>query len=253
MTENFDFEPEGDIGPADAIPGGDPVGEIIGSDEGGEVEDFDPGEIPASSADYNLGPDWQAPEGVEWGAERQGRVLEAFHRAGLSQRQTREILEVYRQETDADTLQYQGAAESVTGQGLAELKAEWGDRYTANIAAAQKTFRDLAGGEMLAEEFAQLLLSDGTLLGSHPTVIRFAHKIAERDQTRQELRETHPMGSASTENLDAADERARLQSDPGFVAALTDKVHPMHDSALRKWNGLIRLELGSDADRPTPL
>jgi len=248
MTEGVEFE--GDMGPADEIPG-DP-GDQGGSGEEGELA-FDPTEVPEAADGYDLGDRWEPPSGVEWGAERQGRVLARFHELGLNQRQTREVLNLYGAEVSADELHYQGAAEAAAGRGLAELKSELGDRYDVSIQAAARVFRDMAGGEAAAAEFAMLQLADGSVLGDNPTVIKFLVRVAEQMQTRRELAETHPMGSSSTENLDAADEIERLQADPSFVDALTSKGHPQHDSALRRWEGLIRLKLGSDADRPTPL
>jgi hypothetical protein len=129
---------------------------------------------PNTAAEYTL----QAPEGIEMDSAIQERWQNAFHGAGLSQKQVDEVMaEYWRTAEYADNVR-QGQDQRSRIEGQRALDAEFGASAGQVLAKARGFFQHFGagafggeGGERAAADLEDAVLSDGSRLLNRPHVI----------------------------------------------------------------------------------
>jgi hypothetical protein len=129
---------------------------------------------PNAAADYTL----KAPEGIEMDKTIQERWQNAFHGAGLSQKQVDEVMaEYWRTVEYADNVR-QGQDQRSRIEGQRALDAEFGASAPMILNKARAFFQHFGagafggeGGEKAAADLEEAALSDGSRLLNRPWVI----------------------------------------------------------------------------------
>ena len=188
----------------------------------------------------------EAPEGYEFpempaplDTVMEQAARGAFHKAGLSAAQGRQVMELYGGLVQQAQQQRAQQAEQLEAAVVADLQKEWGEAFDARVAAANQVINEL-GGEPLAQAMQSVELADGTRLGQHPALIRFLAEIGARLAEPTALKggaggATAP-GPYTPEA--ALAEVSRLRDDKEFHAARRTPTHPDHARNAALWDRL---------------
>ena len=125
---------------------------------------------PADANGYELtmGEGVDADDGmVEW-------FKKTSHDVGLSGPQAQKLLTAYNEMQGSRTQLATDAVAQTRNEAELELKREWGQAYDQRIGYASAV---LANFE--AEDMAELRMSDGSLLGDNPAVVKLMSKVGQ--------------------------------------------------------------------------
>jgi hypothetical protein len=125
---------------------------------------------PADANGYELtmGEGVDADDGmVEW-------FKKTSHDVGLSGPQAQKLMTAYNEMQGGRTQQATDAVAQTRNEAETELKREWGQAYDQRIGYASAV---LANFE--AEDMAELRMSDGSLLGDNPAVVKLMSKVGQ--------------------------------------------------------------------------
>ena len=156
-------------------------------------------------------------------------MTEAFHAAGLSDKQASKVAEAYLGTVNAQQEQMATAAAEGVEAAQAQLKQEWGSAYEAKLEAANEAASSLFGGQLT--DFQSIRLSDGTFLGDNPLMVRL---LAALGESVSEGSVHSGGGFATLTPEDAASELKTLEGDANFREAWLDRDHPQHEEALKR-------------------
>jgi len=197
---------------------------------------------PAKAEDYDL-QDVAVPEGLPVSDELQTAVVAKMHALGLNQKQVAGVLgEYYALQGDQFT-QSQGDVARDTEAGIKALQNEWGKSYGAHVDLAKRAITAAAGDGF--EELAGLTMSDGTLFGNHPLVIKAFATLGDR------LDEHGLVGGSSQARTtmtpaEAAEEIDALNGGKDdFPLKYNDKNHAQHAWAVQRMNELFEMKAAS--------
>ena len=185
----------------------------------------------ADKYEFTIPEDVKLPEGVDYA----GGDLEAWFREnsfaqGLTQKQAATQWEGYVR-MQAEAL---NAAAAKSAESERALRAEWGDRYDANMGSATATIEQLAKtvAKDKGAEFISELEQSG--LGNHPVMARVFHEIGKHLLEDTALRDL-ANGGGEAAGLSQIDEQiAELQSSDAYQ----DGRHADHKRVTEKVNSL---------------
>ena len=190
---------------------------------------------PEEAGGYDLG-DFAPPEGVPWDDGLQGKMLEEFHKAGLSSKQANDVMRGY---LDAQTQSFESMQEQMVSAGQQSeqaLREAWGAEFDGNSQLATRAFKATFG-----ESFEQIasLVVDGKMLGDHPVFIKAFHNLGSR------MQEDGFAGASATSGFAQTPESAQMQiaemeASREIQQAYTDRGHPEHGAVKRKLDALYR-------------
>ena len=190
---------------------------------------------PEEAGGYDLG-DFAPPEGLPWDDGLQGKMLEEFHKAGLTGKQANEVMRGYlaAQSQSFESVQEQMAAAGE--QSEKALREEWGAEFDGNSQLATRAFKATFG-----EAFEQIasLVVDGKMLGDHPVFIKAFHNLGSR------MQEDGFAGASATTGFAQSPESAQAQitemeASREIQQAFVDRGHPEHAAVKRKLDALYR-------------
>ena len=147
------------------------------------------------------------PEGLQADDKGLGEWKGTFHRLGLTQDQVAGLTQAF---FDSPTGNPGMAHEQLRAMGEATLKREWGGAYGHNLAVASRGLKAVGG-----EEVFKLLEQTG--LNSHPTMVKFWHRLGrdyQEDGSIPSAQHGGPMGPE-----DAKRRIAEIRA---------DRTHPFH-------------------------
>ena len=187
---------------------------------------------PEAADKYDLG-DFKPDERTGWQPEVQGRVLEAGHKAGLTNAQAHAVLTAY----------HDAAVEAVEAQEKANdeafkaadttLRREWGAAYDARLEGANMALSKLGG-----QELVDLLAEKG--LGNDPRMVKAFAQAAELLGEDQLRGEGGGVGNIRTP-AEAKAEIGRLKADSDFQKVMTNSSHPEYPDAVKRLQALHAL------------
>jgi len=189
---------------------------------------------PDAPDKYDLG-DFQPPEGLPWDGDLQSGMLQDLHVAGLTNEQVNKVVRSFAARQHEGFKNVQTSIQEAHDKADRELKTEWGNAYDGRIQESIKGMR-YAFGE-LADDVAQTVLTDGSLLGDNPVFIRAFQKIGASMGEHQMIGDRTP-GDPAVSPAQAAQEIKALESDPEFQAIFTDKSRH-NDPRFIRWNTLM--------------
>ncbi len=132
----------------------------------------DPMRAPATADDYVLqAPDWMSGPEVEGGLQG---FAAAMHEAGATQAQLRTALDHYYELAARGRAEQERADTRYLQESEAALRRDWGEDYDRNRALAARAVQTLFGED---GDVANLVLKDGSLLGSLPSFARGMAKV----------------------------------------------------------------------------
>lgn len=210
-----------------AVPGED-------ADEGTLNEFYTKIGRPDTADGYQLPVDKvQLPEGMERNEEMEKWYKDTAHKFGLSAKQAAGLYQEYMtfaaQALDGNNVRLDQMRDQVT----ADLKKEWGAAYETRLKQAVAPLKAYAD-----EDFVEFLNETG--LGSHPSMIKFMHKISTvlgedgiQDPSRSEVLMTPSEATA---------EIARKFADPQFMEAYRKGDHPSHKWAVDEMSKLYKYQ-----------
>ena len=143
--------------------------------EEGAVEAFrKANNIPATHEEYELNFPEELPEGIAIDEEATGKYKELFHSLNLTPYQAQKLAEGHLGLTEEMFKSMSAKDGEATQEAVADLRKEWGVKFDANLATAQKTFDTLCtragvNGEEVGfvndPKFAKLMATVSGLMG----------------------------------------------------------------------------------------
>lgn len=190
---------------------------------------------PDAADKYDLG-DFKPPADVPWDEAGQKAMLGAMHKAGLSSRQARAILDAYA----AHSAEGMNAINAKIGEAQRaaqdQLQREWGAAHGAKLDVANRAFK-MAFGDA-TEAARQIKLADGTFLFDNPALVRAFAAIGEK--MGEETLKGQGGGRLTMTPQEAQAELARMHGDPEIIAKMLDKMHPENAALQAKREALSR-------------
>lgn len=190
---------------------------------------------PESPDKYDLG-DFKPPEGLPWNEDGQKVMLGAMHKAGLSSRQARAVLDAYAAYSGKTVQAMNATIEGARQSAADQLRKEWGGAYDAKIDLANRAFKMAFGDKVDAAR--QIKLADGSYLGDNPALVRAFAKFGE--SLGEESLKGQGGGRMSQTPDEAKAELARFHGDKDIMAKLTDKTHPEYAALQAKRTALFQ-------------
>ena len=183
---------------------------------------------PDNASDYGLtAPEGQSGDFAEWASG-------TFHTAGLSQKQTAYLAQEWESYVNAANGATETEAQVSRVDAEATLKAEWGAAYDSKLQGIDQAAVKLG---MTEDEFDGMRTSMGPV-GAMKFVDRLNSMVGEH---------VYATGEGASDVMTPAAAQlqiSQLMSNPEFVVAWSDRMHPGHAAALEKKAGLSRLATG---------
>ena len=180
---------------------------------------------PEDPSGYQI--DYTPPEGVQPDDGVVQWFMGVAHEAGLNNTQAQLIMDRYGGRLGELVGQDNAHTEQIQADTELELKREWGEAYEDQLGlanAALETFGEL--------DFAETPMPDGTMLGDHPSFIRFLANIGSfiHEKVSEDTLEGVKMTGGQTPD-EMREELAQLRA-PG--TPYWDNRHPEHDFQVRR-------------------
>jgi len=134
--------------------------------------------VPESPDDYGLDKPEDWPEDVPYDEALRDQAAEAFRELGIPIDAACGLHDWYNRIALAQMQQLATTHREAMDRAEATLRREWGHDYERELGHANRAFREFVGED--GEAVRQLTLRDGTLLGSHPAIIRAFAEIGRR-------------------------------------------------------------------------
>jgi hypothetical protein len=125
---------------------------------------------PETPDKYGMPSDMQLHESIKVDDAALAAAQQEFHRLGLTAKQGEAMLGYYFKTLNDRVSGMETERTTAQETATAALKTEWGDKYDANLAIAQRALKAFG-----SEELSQHLVESG--LGDDPRMVRLFHKI----------------------------------------------------------------------------
>jgi len=140
----------------------------------------------------------ELPEGMEVNETVMSGMKESFFKRGLTKEQAEGVVADYMKGQSSAFTQSAEAAQAEINTTQATLKTKWGENYDTNakmaVSLAEKEF---------TPEFLKSFKVGDTLLGNHPEMVAFLHKVATMNKEDSLEGESQPgANSASADELE---------------------------------------------------
>lgn len=185
---------------------------------------------PESAEEYNL-PDSPQEDMVKWYKEK-------AYDAGLSQEQTRKLMDSYMEIEQLKMKEYQQQQETTTAQWIEEIKADFGPAFDKRLDIAKKAVTAY-GGEELKDYLNQ------TGLGNHPAMVKAFSKIG-RELVEDRLTDAEASKSFGMTPKEALQKVATLKRDPTFMKSYQSAMAPGHEEAVDEIQELYKIAYNDD-------
>ena len=170
--------------------------------------------------------------------ELTSRLAEIAHKNNLSASQFNELVNGYSNYYNSKAEQVEKEAEALTAENLEALKREWGRAYEAKANIGSSALNTITNGS--PDAIANIVLSDGTLLGNNPFFVKAMASVGEVLQEKGLLQgESVHTSAMSPEEANAR--LAQLMSDPERSAILfSQDFHPMKEELVKERQRLLK-------------
>ena len=185
--------------------------------------------IPEDASGYIEGSDEQD--------ELTSHLAEIAHRNNLSASQFKELLSGYANYYSGSLEKAEKEAESLTEENLASLKKEWGRSYEAKANIGSSALNTITNGS--PDAIANIVLSDGTLLGNNPFFVKAMASVGEVLQEKGLLQGESVHTSAMSPD-EAKARLSQLMGDPERSSILfSQDFHPMKEELVKERQRLL--------------
>jgi len=182
--------------------------------------------MPADPAEYEM----PVPEGTTADKDFEAWARKSFHEIGLTKAQAAKLATSYNELFAAEVgRQSEALAERTRAQDVA-LQKEWGAAHKDNVAIASAGARALGLTREQTAALQQTLGYDG--------LMKAMHQVGTKIGDPKFVTDGVPGGRALPP-ADAQAEIRRLQQDPDFQKAFSDRNHSKHAEYIKKWNDLF--------------
>jgi hypothetical protein len=163
---------------------------------------------------------------------------EAFHKAGLTGKQGRAVMELYAGQVQAaETARLERAAQLEEAVET-DLRREWGEAFDDQLHLANRAIAQ-AGGAPLGKLLQETRMPDGTRMGNHPLLIKAFAELGKRTAEPNTLKGGSSGGGEAPLTPEQAEaELKELRGDKEFYAARRDPKHAGHAAATARWERL---------------
>lgn len=172
------------------------------------------------------------PEGLKLEDTRLAKAKETLHKLGLTDKQASGVLQHYFDDLGGS---YKAATDARAAEKLAaenQLKAEWGDKFKAQMDMAKSVVSHFGG-----EDFVKYLDESG--YGNDPQLTKFLAKVGAK--MMEDTAAGDKGGFKVLDSTKAKQEITNLYGDKAFMAAWMSKENPGHQAAVEKMVELQRL------------
>lgn len=147
------------------------------------------------------------------------------YEAGLNSKQAQAIASLYEDNVSKSQEAAQQRTQEAKFAAEQELREEFGKAFEQKLQRAQSAAKVLIGG---TEMFDSIQLSDGSLLGDHPAIIRMFATLA--DQIGEDSLE----GATSETVMTPSEAKQQIAEMTAKGSPYWDKFHPQHDEAVKQ-------------------
>ena len=162
---------------------------------------------------------------------------EAVHKLGLTEKQRAGIIDMYEGMLSETSDSMERGMGTRQADVEAELKREYGQTYENAIARANNSARFFG----LEDDFMNLQLADGTMLGNHPALIRAFAKVGDS------ISESTVTGETTNQLMTPAEAQRQLDDVRRMDGPYWDKKHPEHDRYVDEASRLYEMIHGDEA------
>ena len=162
---------------------------------------------------------------------------EAVHQLGLTEKQRAGIIDMYEGMVSQTSDSIERSVVTRQADVEAELKREYGQTDENAIARANNSARFFG----LEDDFMNLQLADGTMLGNHPALIRAFAKIGDS------ISESAVTGETTDQLMTPAEAQRQLDDVRRMDGPYWDKKHPEHDRYVDEASRLYEMIHGDQA------
>lgn len=187
---------------------------------------------PSSPSDYKHS--FQSEESLPGQIDQ---FNEAVHKLGLTEKQRAGIIDMYEGMVAQTSDSIERSVVTRQADVEAELKREYGQTYENAIARANNSARFFG----LEDDFMNLQLADGTMLGNHPALIRAFAKIGDS------ISESAVTGDTTDQLMTPAEAQRQLDDVRRMDGPYWDKKHPEHDRYVEEASRLYEMIHGDEA------
>lgn len=183
-------------------------------------------------ADYKVdSPKSVAPQGYPYNDKLEGTFLDAAHELRIPPAQAKELLHKVMAQSYGEYSALESAYARDLQQSTDALKGEWGGKYDANKALAERAFKAFAPDGMDMALLSEVMSSAG--------VVRMFAKIGEAfgEEKLVQPGGGGQFGARSATTIQA--ELDQIAGDPAQVNILMDARHPRHRELNEKRNKLL--------------
>lgn len=167
----------------------------------------------------------EGPDGYDLG-ETEGDFADWFretaHNSGLSARQAQQIASAYQEFAGAFTEASEQQREAHRAEIETELRQEFGRDFDNKMERANELLK-----EFDAPDLTEIQLSDGSLLGDNPELVRFMVRLS--DYIAEQVSEDGLAGRDSRPGVSDTDLEARIRELTAKSSPYWEKHHPDHD------------------------
>lgn len=188
---------------------------------------------PVEAKDYDMS-GLSVPEGMKYGEqpEFESKILDGFHKLGISQDQAKGAIELYLRETDG--LLAPGRDEHVARmqEWDKEIHTRWGSAFNEKYDLADRAIKAALGDE-LAAKVANIPMPGGGVFGANPQILDMFAEIGGLRAEAGLLGDKRPTRYSKTPEQAIA-EIEKLRNDPEF----RQKFQASDSEATRQWQDL---------------
>jgi len=187
---------------------------------------------PESADKYDLG-DFAPPEGVQWDADLQGKMVEAWHKRGLSNEQVKGSLHDYAEIQAGVVRDHNEQMQQRRVEAETSLREEWGRSYDQRAKLADDELNRIFGDA--AAEVVRYANPDGALFGNDPKVIKGLYELAKMHTEAKMIGESN-VAEPSLSPAAAKAEYEAMEANPE-IAKILGKADPKSPE-VKRWNML---------------
>ena len=191
---------------------------------------------PETAEGYELS-GWKPPDGVPFNTEAIPAMIEKMHGHKLTKEQAHGVINDYAEVQAAAHAAMQTQATQTNVETRQALETEWGAAFPVKMENGKKAalaFIEQAG--LQENPFDTITLSNGTLLGDHPAMLRFMGFLG--DQFAEDGGPGPGTVRTTATPDEAAGKLAEMLADAETNKILKDQGHPLHKQMYEKMTAL---------------
>lgn len=186
---------------------------------------------PKTADDYK-DPEVKLKESIKLDPAAIKEAKQTFHKLGLTEKQSKEILGHYFSTLNKQAEQFETQTAASRNDAVAELKKVWGSNFELNLERAKAVAQQVGG-----QEFVEFLAESP--LGNNTQLAVFLAKIAEK--IGEDSTGSGGKGLELSTTSNAMAEIERLKADQAYMKQYFNRNEPGHEAAVKRMTELFKI------------